>query len=105
MRTCTRSWFIEHATLFAADLDTARVVLRETTIFEDRATVRATVDTGRTEPRLFNPGSYTFDATYTLVREGDRWLLQDTGWPYGSCDFIRPTITPEAPPPTAAPAG
>ena len=103
-RQCTRDWYLDRSAQYASELDSARVVLRETTLFDTRATVRTTIDTGRNEPRLFNPGSYTYDATYTLVKEGERWLLKDAAWPYGSCDFARPADPAVDPPLKPAPS-
>ncbi len=91
---CTREFYVQRNGLLLTELESARVVLRDTNVFDDRATVRATVDSGRVDMGPFGPTSSSFETTYSLILEGAEWKLTDVGWPYSYCDFAKP-IEPE----------
>ena len=99
---CARSFFIDRAAQVASELENSRVVVRDVTVIDGRATVRASVDPGRVDTGLLGPRAASFETTYTLVQEAAEWRLNDTGWPYGYCDFAKP-FAPEPARPTATP--
>lgn len=108
---CDKTSFLDRAAYAAQELEMSRVVVRDTNVFDSRASVRASVDPGRVDVGPLGPRSSSFDATYSLVLEGAGWRLSDTGWPYVFCDIeqrkpAEPTATPTpTPAATAAPAG
>jgi hypothetical protein len=96
------------------ELNRSRVLVRETTIRDNTATVRATVDAGNVDVGILGPRASSFDTTYTLVKDGAEWRLDSMGWPYVSCfgpdrKPLEPAATHQpgtaTPAPTAGPTG
>ena len=106
---CTRDSFLDRVTYLQQELERSRVVVRETTVRDGRATVLATVDPGRVDVNIMGPRRSSFETTFALVRDGAEWRLNEPGWPYGYCDFLKPApfsapVPAEPPRPTPTPA-
>ncbi|GEM_PF-2700821 len=84
------------------ELNRSRVLVRETTVRDNNATVRATVDAGNVDVGILGPRSSSFETTYSLVKEGSEWRLDSIGWPYVPC--IGPDRKPVEPAATPVPA-
>ena len=99
---CTRSFLLDQVTSLQQQLERSRVVVRETTVRDSRATVLATVDQGRVDVGIMGLHKSSFETTFTLVRDGAEWRLDEPGWPWGYCDFPKRT-SPDAPVPAEPP--
>jgi hypothetical protein len=98
---CSKQIYLDRSGYILDEMESSRVVVRETRVLDSRATVRATVDPGRVDVGPFGPTSTSFETTYSLIRDGVEWKLTDAGWPYGYCDSPKPVET--EPPATVTP--
>lgn len=99
---CSRDFLLDRVTSLQQELERSRVVVRETTVRDARATVLATVDPGRVDISIMGPRRSSFETTFALVRDGAEWRLKEVGWPWGYCDFPKP-MSPDAPIPAEPP--
>ncbi len=101
---CNKDFFLDSIPILEDELDRSRVIVRDTTVRDSRASVRATVDPGRVDVGVLGPRGSSFETTYSLELEEGEWRVGEGSWPYGYCDFSKRLIDGQQPPATAAPA-
>ena len=70
--------------------DVSRVSIDDVTTTDDSSSIVEVTITHSSLNDPLNPSSWDQGLSYTLIREGDRWVVDEIGWPFPPCRLDTP---------------